>query len=130
MEYKVPDDLLYIKDHDWAKVEGDVATFGITDYAQSALSDIVYVELPEVGQTVEKGTSYGTVEAVKAVADLIAPLSGEVIEVNEALASDPSILNKDPYGEGWIVKVKLSDPDEAEELMNAEEYRKYLEEIA
>ena len=130
MEYKVPDDLLYIEDHDWAKVEGDVATFGITDYAQSALSDIVYVELPEVGQTVEKGTSYGTVEAVKAVADLIAPLSGEVIEVNEALASDPSILNKDPYGEGWIVKVKLSDPDEAEELMNAEEYRKYLEEIA
>ncbi len=130
MEYKVPDDLLYVKDHDWAKVEGDVATFGITDYAQQALSDIVYVELPEVGQTVEKGASYGTIEAVKAVADLIAPLSGEVIEVNEALNDDPSILNKDPYGEGWIVKVKLSNPDEAKELMSAEEYRKYLEEIA
>ena len=130
MEYKVPEDLLYVKDHDWAKVEGDVATFGITDYAQQALSDIVYVELPEVGTEVKKGQSYGTIEAVKAVADLIAPLSGEVIEVNEALNDDPALLNRDPYGEGWIVKVKLSNPDEAKELMSAEEYKKFLEEIA
>ncbi len=122
----VPAELKYTEDHEWAKIEGDVATVGITDYAQGELGDVVFVELPEVGTTIEKGDTFGTIEAVKAVADLFAPLSGEVIEVNEKLGSEPETVNKDPYGEGWMIKVKLSNPAEADDLMNADQYKEKI----
>ncbi len=129
-EYKVPEDLKYTKEHEWAKIEGDVATIGITDYAQSELGDIVYIELPKVDSEVEQMAPIGTIEAVKTVADLYSPLSGKVIEVNEKLSQNPSIVNNDPYGEGWIAKIRISNPDEVENLLSAEDYRKLLEEVA
>jgi len=129
-EYKVPEDLKYTKEHEWAKIEGDVATIGITDYAQSELGDIVYIELPKVDSEVEQMTPIGTIEAVKTVADLYSPLSGKVIEVNERLSQNPSIVNNDPYGEGWIAKIRISNPDEVENLLSAEDYRELLEEVA
>ncbi len=125
---KVPENLKYTKEHEWAKVEGDVAIVGITDFAQDQLSDIVYVELPEVGAQVRQGEPFGTVEAVKAVSDLYSPVTGEVIEVNQKLADQPELVNQDPYGEGWMIKVKLQDPSEVERLMSAEEYKKLIEE--
>ncbi len=125
---KVPENLKYTKEHEWAKVEGDVAIVGITDFAQDQLSDIVYVELPEVGAKVRQGEPFGTVEAVKAVSDLYSPVTGEVIEVNQKLADQPELVNQDPYGEGWMIKVKLQDPSEVERLMSAEEYKKLIEE--
>jgi glycine cleavage system H protein len=117
-----PDDLRYHAEHDWARIDGDVATFGITWFGQDALGEIVFFDAPEVGKTVAKDGSYAEVESVKAVSDVIAPLSGEVIEINEALVNSPALVNEDPYGEGWLVKVRLSDPSEADELMDHETY--------
>jgi glycine cleavage system H protein len=121
-----PDDLLYHADHDWARIEGDVATFGITWYAQDQLGEVVFFEPPQVGAEVVGGQPYSEVESVKAVSDVIAPMSGEVVEANQALADKPEAINDDPYGEGWMVKVRLSDPGERDALMDAESYRSSL----
>lgn len=118
----------YTKDHEWISVEGETGTVGITDYAQDQLGDIVYVELPSVGQEVQQGKEMGSIESVKAVADLYSPISGEVSEVNEGLQETPENLNKDPYGEGWIVKLKMAKPDEISSLMDYETYKKFVEE--
>jgi len=117
-----PDDLRYHEQHDWARIEGDVATFGITWYAQDSLGEVVFYDPPEVGAVIAKDSTYAEVESVKAVSDVIAPLSGEIVEVNEALADAPEKINEDPYGEGWLVKVKLSDAAEAEQLLGAADY--------
>jgi glycine cleavage system H protein len=122
-----PDDLRYHPEHDWARIEGDIATFGVTWYAQDALGEVVFYEPPEAGREVKKDEAYAEVESVKAVSDVYAPLSGEVTEVNSALAENPEKINEDPYGEGWMVKVKLSDPSEVDGLMDAEAYKKLLE---
>jgi glycine cleavage system H protein len=122
-----PDDLLYHPEHDWARVEGDRATFGITWFAQDALGEVVFFETPQQGAKTRKDEPYAEVESVKAVSDVFAPLSGEVLEVNEALADNPKVINDDPYGEGWLVKVKLSDPSEAQSLMDAASYEATLE---
>jgi glycine cleavage system H protein len=126
-EASYPDELIYHAEHDWARVEGGQATFGITWYAQDSLGEVVFFDPPEVGQTIAKDGSYAEVESVKAVSDVIAPLSGEVVEVNEALADAPEKINEEPYGEGWLVKVKLSDPAEAEDLLSAADYRNLLD---
>ena len=126
-EASYPDELIYHAEHDWARVEGDQATFGITWYAQDSLGEVVFFDPPEVGAAISKDESYAEVESVKAVSDVIAPLSGEVVEVNEALADAPEKINEDPYGEGWLVRVKLTAPAEAEGLLDAAEYRKMLE---
>ena len=123
-----PEDLRYHPEHDWARIEGEEATFGITWYAQDALGEVVFYEPPEVGAQVAKDEAYAEVESVKAVSDVYAPLSGEISAINEAVAEKPELLNGDPYGEGWLVRVKLSDPSEAEDLMDAAAYRKLLEE--
>jgi glycine cleavage system H protein len=123
-----PDELLYHDQHDWARLDGDEhAVFGITWYAQDSLGEVVFYDPPEVGATIDKDSSYAEVESVKAVSDVIAPLSGEIVEVNDALADAPEKVNEDPYGEGWLVKVKLTAAAEAEGLLSAEEYRKLLE---
>jgi glycine cleavage system H protein len=123
-----PEDLLYHDQHDWARLEGDEhAVFGITWYAQDSLGEVVFYDPPEVGATIHKDSSYAEVESVKAVSDVIAPMSGEIVEVNDALADAPEQINEDPYGEGWLVKVKLTAAAEAEALLGAEEYRKLLE---
>ena len=122
-----PDDLKYHSEHDWARIEGDSATFGITWYAQDALGEVVFFDPPKVGAQVSKDQAYTEVESVKAVSDVIAPLSGEVTEVNDALGDKPETINDDPYGEGWLVKVKLSDPSEADSLMDSTEYQATLE---
>ncbi len=121
-----PDDLKYHAEHDWARVEGDEATFGITWYAQDALGEVVFFDPPEVGSTVTKGDSYAEVESVKAVSDVIAPLSGEIVEVNTALGDDPEAINNDPYGAGWMVRVRLSDRGEVDSLLSAAEYEDYI----
>ena len=128
MSDQYPDGLLYHPEHDWAKLDGDTATFGVTWYAQDALGEVVFYEAPDVGTTVTKDQAYAEVESVKAVSDVFAPLSGEITEANEALADDPEKINSDPYGDGWMVKIKLSDPSEAESLMDADAYRKMLDE--
>jgi glycine cleavage system H protein len=122
-----PDDLRYHPDHDWARIEGDEATFGITWYAQDSLGEVVFFDPPEVGTTVAKDASYAEVESVKAVSDVIAPLSGEIVAVNEALADAPEKVNEDPYGEGWLVRVRLTAPEEAEALLGVEDYRNLLD---
>ena len=121
-----PDDLLYHSEHDWARVEGAVATFGITWYAQDALGEVVFFQPPDVGSTMTQGQPYAEIESVKAVSDVFAPLSGEVESVNSALSDRPETVNDDPYGEGWLVKVKLSDPSETESLMSASDYQATL----
>jgi glycine cleavage system H protein len=121
-EPSYPAELLYIAEHDWARVEGDEATFGITWYAQDSLGEVVFFDPPEVGKKVTRGEPYTEVESVKAVSDVIAPLSGEVVAVNETLKDKPEAINEDPYGEGWLVKVKLSDPSEQGDLMDASTY--------
>jgi glycine cleavage system H protein len=127
-EATYPDDLRYHDQHDWVRLDGDEhAVFGITWYAQDSLGEVVFYDPPEVGATVDKDASYAEVESVKAVSDVIAPMSGEIVEVNEGLADTPEQINEDPYGEGWLVKVKLTSPTEAEALLGAEEYRKLLE---
>ncbi len=123
-----PEELLYHDQHDWARLEGEEhAVFGITWYAQDSLGEVVFYDPPEVGATIDKDSSYAEVESVKAVSDVIAPLSGEIVEVNDALADAPEKINEDPYGEGWLVKVKLSAPRETEALLGPEEYRKLLD---
>jgi glycine cleavage system H protein len=123
-----PDGLLYHPEHDWAKLDGDIATFGITWYAQDALGEVVFYDPPEVGAQVSKDQAYTEIESVKAVSDVFAPLSGEITEANAALGDSPETINTDPYGAGWLVKVKLSDPSEAESLMDAAAYQKMIEE--
>jgi glycine cleavage system H protein len=122
-----PEDLRYHAEHDWARVDGEEATFGITWFAQDALGEVVFYEPPEVGKEVQKDASYAEVESVKAVSDIYAPLSGEVTSVNDALSDSPEKINEDPYGGGWLVKVKLSDASEADQLMDAAAYKKLLE---
>lgn len=117
----IPEDLKYTKDHEWIKIDGDVATVGITDFAQGELGDIVYVEIETEGENLSTGDVFGTVEAVKTVSDLFMPVSGEVIEVNEGLESNPEKVNEDPYGDGWMVKIKVSDG--ADDLLSADEYK-------
>ena len=119
----VPEKLQYTEDHEWVAVEDDVATIGITDYAQSELGDIVFIELPSVGDSITKGDSFGTIEAVKAVSDLFAPLSGEVLEVNEELADMPEKINESPYEEGWMIRVRIGDESETEMLLNPDVYK-------
>jgi glycine cleavage system H protein len=121
-----PADLLYHSEHDWARIEGDEATFGITWYAQDALGEVVYFDVPKVGATVSSGEAYAEVESVKAVSDVYAPLSGEIVTVNDGLADQPEVINEDPYGNGWLVKVKLSDPAEKDALMDAAAYEASL----
>jgi glycine cleavage system H protein len=125
-EETYPEDLKYHPEHDWARVDGDEATFGVTWYAQDTLGEVVFYEPPEVGATISKDGPYAEVESVKAVSDVFAPLSGEILEVNDALGDSPEKINEDPYGEGWMVRVKLSDPSEAEALMDAAAYRELL----
>jgi glycine cleavage system H protein len=121
-----PEDLRYHPEHDWARIEGSEATFGITWYAQDALGEVVFYEPPEVGATITKDEPYAEVESVKAVSDVFAPLSGEISEVNEALSDNPERINEEPYGDGWLVRVKLSEPSEADQLMDAAAYRELL----
>ena len=126
MEY--PKGLRYSREHEWVMVEGDdTGVIGISDFAQNELGDVVYVEAPELGEKISKDDPFGAVESVKAVSDLYAPVSGTVVEVNDALPETPELINEDPYGEGWIIKVSLSDVDELDDLMNAEEYEEYCE---
>ena len=121
-EDSYPEDLLYHPEHDWARVDGDEATLGITWFAQDALGEVVFFDPPSIGAKLEKDAPYTEVESVKAVSEVIAPLSGEIIEVNEGLAEDPSLINADPYGEGWMVKVRLADPAEGDSLLDAAAY--------
>jgi glycine cleavage system H protein len=125
-----PEDLRYTKEHEWLEVRGGTATVGITQYAQAELGDIVYVELPQAGAAVVSGEPFGTVESVKAVSELFAPASGTVAEVNAALAGNPERVNKDPYGEGWMIRITMADAKEVDALMTAAQYRKYVEDEA
>ncbi len=124
----LPDDLKYTKEHEWCRMKGKRATVGITDHAQSSLGDIVYVELPEVGDVVKKGESFGVVESTKAVSELFAPVSGKVVEVNDPLADAPETINEDPYEEGWMIQVEVSDEKELAGLLDAASYGKFVEE--
>lgn len=123
---KVPLELKYTKSHEWIRVNGNIATCGITDYAQSELSDIIYVELHPIGSKIQKGKPFGTIEAVKAVSDLYAPVSGKIIEINKELANSPNLINEDPYEKGWMTKIEMSEPDEVNELLTSEEYKKLI----
>jgi glycine cleavage system H protein len=127
-EESYPDDLRYHQEHDWARIEDGEATFGITWYAQDALGEVVFYEPPEVGSQASKDEAYAEVESVKAVSDVYAPLSGEIVAVNEAMAEKPELVNEDPYGDGWLVRVRLSDSSEVEQLMDAAAYRELLAE--
>ena len=127
MAESYPDDLKYHEEHDWARIEGDTATFGVTWYAQDALGEVVFFDPPDVGASVSKDDTYAEVESVKAVSDVFAPLSGEIVEVNGALGDSPERINADPYGEGWMVKVKLTNPSEVDALMDVEAYRELLQ---
>lgn len=120
---KILDNLKYTNDHEWIKIEGDEATIGVTDFAQSQLGDIVFVEVETVGETLDKGETFGTIEAVKTVSDMLMPVSGEILEFNDLLADKPESINKDPYGTGWVVKIKMSDPAEVATLLTAAEYK-------
>lgn len=122
----IPADLKYTKEHEWIKIDGDVATVGITDFAQGELGDIVYVEIETEGETLDAEEVFGTVEAVKTVSDLFMPLSGEVTEFNEGLEADPEAVNKDPYGDGWMIKIKMSDASEADGLLSADAYKELI----
>jgi glycine cleavage system H protein len=126
-EASYPEDLKYHTDHDWARIDGDRATFGITWYAQDALGEVVFFDPPEVGASVSKDEAYAEIESVKAVSDVFAPLSGEIVEVNEALSESPENVNSDPYGDGWMVKVRLSDPSEVDQLMDVNAYKEMLQ---
>ena len=123
-----PEDVKYSKEHEWVLVEGNVATVGITDYAQEQLGDIVFVELPAVGDKVSKEDAFGVVESVKAVNDIYAPVSGKVLEVNDDLPDNPEIINEDPYGDGWMIKIEMNDAEDLEDLMSAAEYEEYVAE--
>ena len=123
----IPAELKYTQDHEWVRVEGDVATVGVTEFAQGELGDVVFVEIETEGETLDKGETFGTVEAVKTVSDLFMPVGGEVTEFNEALADDPELVNKDPYGEGWMIKIKVADTAELADLMDADAYKAMIE---
>lgn len=123
---QVPKELWYTEEHEWIKVDGDVATIGITDYAQGELGDVVFVELPEIGSSVQQMQAFGTIEAVKAVSDLFAPVSGEIAEINEDLNNTPEIVNQDPYGQGWMIKIKMSNQEEVKKLLSADAYEKKI----
>ena len=127
-EESYPDELKYHREHDWARIEGDEAVLGITWYAQDSLGELVHFEPPTDGQQIQRGASYGEVESVKAVSDVIAPLSGEVLEVNRKAVDEPETVNADPYGEGWLIRIRLSEPAEADELLDAGAYRAFLAE--
>lgn len=118
----VPGDLKYTKDHEWIRIEGDVAFVGITDFAQGELGDVVFVEIETVGETLKKEEAFGTIEAVKTVSDIFMPISGEILEMNPLIESSPDVVNKDPYGKGWMIKIKITDPSEADGLLSAEKY--------
>jgi glycine cleavage system H protein len=122
----IKDDLKYTKEHEWIRLTGDIATMGITDYAQKELGDVVFVELPEVGREVEQMKSFGTIEAVKAVSDIFSPVSGKVTEINTQLSSQSNLINSDPYGEGWIIRIKIKNPKEIDTLLSPAEYRKLV----
>jgi len=122
-----PEDNHYAKSHEYVHLEGDIATIGITDYAQKELGDVVFVELPAVGSVLEAADELGSIESVKAVSELFSPVTGEVVEINEALAENPALINTDPYGDGWMIRLRVSDPTEVDELMTAEEYDEYIE---
>lgn len=124
----IPDDLKYSKEHEWVRLNGKVATVGITDYAQEQLGEIVFVELPDEGETLEKSDSFGVVESVKSVSDVFTPLSGHVVEVNEPLVDSPEIVNEEPYGEGWLIKMEIEDSKELSDLMTADQYRAFIKE--
>lgn len=124
---KIPADLKYTEDHEWIRVEGDIALVGITDFAQGELGDVVFVEIETEGEELEKGDTFGTVEAVKTVSDMFMPVGGEVVEVNETLADEPELINKDPYEKGWMIKIKMADASQLDELLSAEEYKKMIE---
>ena len=124
----IPEDLHYSKDHEWVRVEGDNGTVGITDHAQDSLGDVVYVELPRVGDAFKAHEAFGNVESVKAVSELFSPVSGEVVEVNDALAADPAQVNADPMGEGWFLKLRLADPTELDGLLDEDAYQRFVEE--
>ncbi len=128
-EFRIEEDRYYTKDHFWVKVDGDDAVIGITDYGQHQLGDIVYVELPEVDAEVEAGEKIGSIESVKAAVDIFSPLTGKILSVNEDLKEEPSLINTDPYGDGWIYEMKMADPTELEDLMLAVDYKAYIEEI-
>lgn len=119
----IPQELKYTKDHEWVRIDGDIATVGVTDFAQGELGDIVYVEVETVGETLDREEVFGTVEAVKTVSDLFSPLSGEILEFNDSLEGTPEKVNSDPYGDGWMVKIKISNMDEVSELLSAEDYK-------
>jgi glycine cleavage system H protein len=127
---ELPEDLKYTREHEWVSIDGSVATIGITDHAQEQLGDVVFVELPAVGDRVEKSDAFGVVESTKAVSDVYAPISGEVTEVNDDLPDNPELINEDPYGDGWMVKVQIGDTADLDDLMTADEYRKFIEESA
>ncbi|NWJ98842.1 MAG: glycine cleavage system protein GcvH [Chloroflexi bacterium] len=118
-----PDDLKYTREHEWLRIEGDEAVIGITEFAQDELGDIVYVETPPIGNSVKQNEQFGVVESVKTVSDLFSPVSGEVIAINEEVIATPELVNKDPYGEGWIIKIKISDPSEQDSLLNVADYK-------
>jgi glycine cleavage system H protein len=122
----VPENLVYTKDHEWLRVEGEFAFAGVTDFAQGELGDVVFIEIETVGETLGKGEVFGTIEAVKTVSDMFMPVSGEVAEVNPELEVKPDVVNKDPYGKGWMIKIKLSDPSEVKELLSADSYKALL----
>ncbi len=122
-----PEDNRYAKSHEYIHVEGDTGTIGITDYAQKELGDVVFVELPQVGTQLEMGDELGSIESVKAVSELFSPVSGEVVEINETLAEKPELVNTDPYGDGWMIRIKLNAPDEVDELMTADDYEDYVQ---
>ena len=121
-----PDNYYFTKEHEWVSLEGDTGTIGITDHAQSELGDIVYVDLPKVGDQVESSKSFGSVESVKAVSDIYAPLTGEIVAINDTLTTTPELLNSDPHGEGWLVKIKLANLDEVKQLLSAADYQAYI----
>lgn len=124
---KIPADLKYTEDHEWVKVDGDKVVVGITDYAQNELGDVVFVEIETEGEELEHGDTFGTVEAVKTVSDLFMPVSGTVSEVNQALADEPELVNKDPYGKGWMIKIAVSDTGDLDNLLSADDYKKMIE---
>jgi glycine cleavage system H protein len=119
----VPENLFYTKDHEWLKVEGDIAYAGVTDFAQGELGDVVFIEIETTGETLKAGEVFGTIEAVKTVSDMFMPVSGEVLEANPALEASPDVVNKDPYGKGWMIKIKVTDPGEIKELLSPEAYK-------
>jgi len=126
-ETRVPDELQYSEQHEWLSLDGDVGTIGVTDYAQSELGDIVFVELPQVGDVLEKGQSFGTIEAVKTVEELYTPIAGEVLEINDTLEDDAEQVNSDPYSDGWMIKVRLSDTADLDTMLSAEDYEELIE---